>query len=109
MEPSTDTLLGQTESSWPLARPISPPLFSYTLAVCRSLAPSLVSQVTTFTLDYDKLMPAGSRLNGTTGARTQMSSIITGILIVLSIFFLLPWLHFLPKVSIIRAAFVSGY
>jgi hypothetical protein len=27
-----------------------------------------------------------------------MSSIITGILIVLSIFFLLPWLYFLPKV-----------
>jgi hypothetical protein len=45
------------------------------------------------------LTPLGSRLNGTTGGRTQMSSIITGILIVLSIFFLLPWLHFLPKVS----------
>ena len=42
----------------------------------------------------------GSRLNGTTGGRTQMSSIITGILIVLSIFFLLPWLHFLPKVRL---------
>ena len=41
---------------------------------------------------------AGSRLNGSTGGRTQMSSIITGILIVLSIFFLLPWLYFLPKV-----------
>jgi len=40
----------------------------------------------------------GSRLNGSTGGRTQMSSIITGILIVLSIFFLLPWLYFLPKV-----------
>ena len=45
-------------------------------------------------------MIVGSRLNGTTGARTQMSSIITGILIVLSIFFLLPWLHFLPKVRL---------
>jgi len=41
----------------------------------------------------------GSRLNGSTGGRTQMSSIITGILIVLSIFFLLPWLYFLPKVG----------
>jgi hypothetical protein len=30
-----------------------------------------------------------------------MSSIITGILIVLSIFFLLPWLYFLPKVCVI--------
>jgi MFS superfamily sulfate permease-like transporter len=41
----------------------------------------------------------GSRLNGLIGARTQMSSIITSIVIVLSIFFLLPYLYFLPKVS----------
>ncbi|RSH94758.1 hypothetical protein EHS25_004564 [Saitozyma podzolica] len=38
-----------------------------------------------------------SRLNGQTGGRTQMAAIITSITIILSIFFLLPYLYFLPK------------
>ena len=38
-----------------------------------------------------------SRLNGLIGARTQMSSIITSIIMILAIFFLLPYLYFLPK------------
>lgn len=41
-----------------------------------------------------------SRLNGNTGGRTQMASIITATLVLLSIFFLLPWLFFLPRVSL---------
>ena len=43
------------------------------------------------------LIFSGSRLNGSTGGRTQMSSIITSAVIILSIFFLLPYLYFLPK------------
>ena len=42
---------------------------------------------------------AGSRLNAFTGARSQMASIITSIVIILSIYFLLPFLYFLPKVD----------
>lgn len=38
-----------------------------------------------------------SRLNGAIGARTQMSGLITATILVLSIFFLLPSLFFLPK------------
>ncbi|KAK4689920.1 hypothetical protein P7C73_g207, partial [Tremellales sp. Uapishka_1] len=38
-----------------------------------------------------------SRLNGETGGRTQMSSIITSIITIFSIFFLLPYFYFLPK------------
>ncbi|ORY29822.1 sulfate transporter family-domain-containing protein [Naematelia encephala] len=41
-----------------------------------------------------------SRLNGQTGARTQMSSIVTSIVIILAIFFLLPFLEFLPKATL---------
>ncbi|GFZ42489.1 hypothetical protein JCM24511_00204 [Saitozyma sp. JCM 24511] len=40
-----------------------------------------------------------SRLNGQTGGRTQMAAIITSITIILSIFFLLPYLYFLPKMT----------
>jgi len=43
---------------------------------------------------------AGSRLNGLIGARTQMSSIITSMIMILSIFFLLPYLYVLPKVRL---------
>jgi MFS superfamily sulfate permease-like transporter len=39
----------------------------------------------------------GSRLNGATGARTQIASAITACIMIGSIF-LLPWLYFLPKV-----------
>ncbi len=46
-------------------------------------------------------------MNGLTGARTQMSSIITSIIMILSIFFLLPYLYFLPKVSIFVPWLVS--
>ncbi|RXK40370.1 endoplasmic reticulum protein [Tremella mesenterica] len=38
-----------------------------------------------------------SRLNGSIGGRTQMSSMITSATIILSIYFLLPYLYFLPK------------
>jgi high affinity sulfate transporter 1 len=38
-----------------------------------------------------------SRLNGNTGGRTQMASLITASLVLLSIFFLMPWLFFLPR------------
>ncbi|KAK8861653.1 hypothetical protein IAR55_002476 [Kwoniella newhampshirensis] len=38
-----------------------------------------------------------SRLNGQIGSRTQMASIITSICMIFSIFFLLPYLYFLPK------------
>lgn len=41
-----------------------------------------------------------SRLNGNTGGRTQMASLITASLVLLSIFFLMPWLFFLPRVSL---------
>ncbi|WWD16428.1 hypothetical protein CI109_100854 [Kwoniella shandongensis] len=38
-----------------------------------------------------------SRLNGQIGSRTQMASIITSVCIIFSIFFMLPYLYFLPK------------
>lgn len=41
----------------------------------------------------------GSRLNGQIGARTQMASMITAILLILAALFLLPYLWFLPRVS----------
>ncbi|BEI93842.1 uncharacterized protein CcaverHIS019_0603010 [Cutaneotrichosporon cavernicola] len=41
--------------------------------------------------------PTRSRLNGETGGRTQMASLITSTLVLLSIFFVIPWLFFLPR------------
>ncbi|GMK59887.1 hypothetical protein CspeluHIS016_0901040 [Cutaneotrichosporon spelunceum] len=41
--------------------------------------------------------PTRSRLNGETGGRTQMASLITSALVLLSIFFVIPWLYFLPR------------
>jgi len=38
-----------------------------------------------------------SRINGEVGARTQMSSLICAGIVLLSMFFLLPWLYSLPK------------
>lgn len=43
---------------------------------------------------------SGSRLNGQIGSRTQMASIITSICMIFSIFFLLPYLYYLPKVRL---------
>ncbi|GBE80856.1 Putative sulfate transporter [Sparassis crispa] len=47
-------------------------------------------------------LPAGgsitrSRVNGDVGARTQMSSLVCSAIVLLAIFFLLPWLYYLPK------------
>ncbi|WWC88093.1 uncharacterized protein L201_002997 [Kwoniella dendrophila CBS 6074] len=41
-----------------------------------------------------------SRLNGQTGGRTQMSSMISSGAIILAIYFLLPYLYFLPKATL---------
>ncbi|WVR03746.1 hypothetical protein IAU60_000741 [Kwoniella sp. DSM 27419] len=41
-----------------------------------------------------------SRLNGQTGGRTQMSSIVTSIAMVLAIYFALPYLYYLPKATL---------
>ncbi|WVW80234.1 hypothetical protein I302_102212 [Kwoniella bestiolae CBS 10118] len=41
-----------------------------------------------------------SRLNGQTGGRTQMASMISSVAIILSIYFLLPYLYFLPKATL---------
>ena len=38
-----------------------------------------------------------SRVNGDVGARTQMASLVTSAVVLLAIFFLLPWLYYLPK------------
>ena len=38
-----------------------------------------------------------SRVNGDVGARTQMASIVCSTVVLLAIFFLLPWLYYLPK------------
>ncbi|EKM53615.1 uncharacterized protein PHACADRAFT_176024 [Phanerochaete carnosa HHB-10118-sp] len=38
-----------------------------------------------------------SRVNGDVGARTQMASLVCSTMVLLAIFFLLPWLYFLPK------------
>lgn len=38
-----------------------------------------------------------SKVNGDVGGRTQMASLICSALVLLAIFFLLPWLYFLPK------------
>lgn len=38
-----------------------------------------------------------SRINGEVGARTQMASLICSSIVLLAIFFLLPWLYYLPK------------
>ncbi|KAJ3532661.1 hypothetical protein NM688_g7391 [Phlebia brevispora] len=47
-------------------------------------------------------LPAGgsitrSRVNGDVGARTQMASLVCSFVVLLAIFFLLPWLYYLPK------------
>ena len=38
-----------------------------------------------------------SRINGDVGARTQMASLVCSGFVLLATFFLLPWLHYLPK------------
>ncbi|KAJ7072783.1 sulfate transporter family-domain-containing protein [Mycena amicta] len=38
-----------------------------------------------------------SRINGDVGGRTQMASLVCSFVVLLAIFFLLPWLYFLPK------------
>jgi high affinity sulfate transporter 1 len=38
-----------------------------------------------------------SRINGDVGGRTQMSSLVCSGVVLLAMFFLLPWLYFLPK------------
>lgn len=38
-----------------------------------------------------------SRVNGDVGARTQMASLVCSAVVLLAIFFLLPWLYYLPK------------
>ena len=47
-------------------------------------------------------LPAGgsitrSRVNGDVGARTQLASLVCSSVVLLAIFFLLPWLYYLPK------------
>ncbi|WVQ93512.1 hypothetical protein IAU59_000586 [Kwoniella sp. CBS 9459] len=41
-----------------------------------------------------------SRLNGQTGGRTQMSSIVSSIAMILAIYFALPYLYYLPKATL---------
>lgn len=53
----------------------------------------------TRTCGIDVMLITGSRLNGRTGGRTPMAGIITGLIVLLSIFFLLPLLYYLPRVS----------
>lgn len=67
------------------------------LALSQHSALSLVSRMRSSL--FMALTLAGSRLNGLIGSRSQMASIITSIIIILSIYFLLPYLYFLPKVS----------
>ncbi len=38
-----------------------------------------------------------TKLNGDVGAKTQMSSLIVAIVVLLVTFFMLPWLYYLPK------------
>ena len=38
-----------------------------------------------------------SRINADVGGRTQVASLVCSAIILLAIFFLLPWLYFLPK------------
>ncbi|KAI0733717.1 sulfate anion transporter, partial [Fomitopsis betulina] len=38
-----------------------------------------------------------SKINGEVGARTQMSSMVCSVVVLLTIFYLMPWLHHLPK------------
>jgi MFS superfamily sulfate permease-like transporter len=48
-----------------------------------------------------------SRLNATVGARSQMASIVTSVIVILTALFLLPYFHFLPKVCQWHEAFRS--
>ncbi|KIR25137.1 endoplasmic reticulum protein [Cryptococcus deuterogattii LA55] len=50
-----------------------------------------------------------SRLNGQIGSRTQMASIITSICMIFSIFFLLPYLYYLPKAVLAAIVTVVVY
>jgi MFS superfamily sulfate permease-like transporter len=47
-----------------------------------------------------------SRLNADSGCRTPLSSVISSSLVILSVFFLLPLLHFLPK-GVLAAMYVD--
>ena len=85
--------------------------YGYAVSANRDLVALGVSNVVASTLTGTGCLPAfgsitRSRLNGMVGARTQMSSLITSVTIVISIFFLLPLLYFLPKA--VLAAIVLG-
>ena len=38
-----------------------------------------------------------SKINGEVGARTQMSSMVCSAVVLLAVFYLMPWLYYLPK------------
>ncbi|KAH9915418.1 sulfate anion transporter [Fomitopsis serialis] len=38
-----------------------------------------------------------SKINGEVGARTQMSSMVCSVVVLLAVFYLMPWLYYLPK------------
>ncbi|KAK7036504.1 hypothetical protein VNI00_011701 [Paramarasmius palmivorus] len=74
--------------------------FGYTVSPNRELvalgAANLVASFVPGTLPaYGSI--TRTRINGDVGARTQMTSLVCSGVILLATFFLLPWLHYLPK------------
>jgi MFS superfamily sulfate permease-like transporter len=50
---------------------------------------------------------ARSKINDRAGARTQMAGLITGIIALLAILFLLPYLYYLPKAVLSSVIFIA--
>ncbi|KAH9949279.1 sulfate anion transporter, partial [Amylocystis lapponica] len=75
--------------------------FGYSISPNRELvalgAGNLVASFVPGTLPAYGSITRRSRVNGDVGARTQMASLICSGIVLLAIFFLLPWLYYLPK------------
>lgn len=85
----------QTVSWLRLVLPIS--LARSFRALCQLLAQSQGKNMMQSSLTASDLSFQRSRINGDVGGRTQMASIVCSGIILLAIFFLLPWLYYLPK------------
>lgn len=58
--------------------------------------------------DFKCLFWYRSRINGDVGGRTQMASLVCSGVVLLSMFFLLPWLYSLPK-CVLGSMFVGKF
>lgn len=101
------TRLVLTASWWRLELPTWQALLS--LVPCQLLALSLGAAfvLVQIGLILNVYFRDRSRINGDVGGRTQMASLICSGIVLLSMFFLLPWLYSLPK-CVLGSMFVGN-